>query len=150
MLGNPMEQGVDFFSVFLVKDMFWLLIGAFFSFPPLLPEPLSIDSCMVSRLKMRFFSLWDMRFPTFCIKFSKFPKFSKMSKNVKFGFLLSRWVQRYPFSGVLWGKMLTHLWSAHSCTVQLEQGHLIVLFILTSLRIPRIFTIFYIHKSGVF
>ena len=103
-----------FFSVFLVKDMFWLSIGAFFSFPPLLPEPLSIDSCMVSRLKMRFFSLCDKRFPTFCIKFSKFSKFSK---NVKFGFLLSRRVQRYPLSGVLWGKMLTHLWSAHSCTV---------------------------------
>ena len=107
-----------FFSGFLVKDMFWQSIGAFFSFPPLAPEPLSIDSCMVSRLKMRFFSLYDMRFPTFCIKFSKFPKFSKFSKNVKFGFLLSRRVQRYPLSGVLWGKMLTHLWSAHSCTVK--------------------------------
>ena len=55
----------NFFSVFLVKDMFWLSIGAFFSFPPLALEPLSIDSCMVSRLKMRFFSLCDKRFPTF-------------------------------------------------------------------------------------
>ena len=40
-----------------------------------------------------------------------------MSKNVKFGLLLSRWAQWYPLSGVLDGKMLTHLWSAYSCTV---------------------------------
>ena len=93
----------------------------FFSSAPLLTKPPIRNMCEVSQQKMRFFSLHDMRFPTFCMKFSNFPKFSKFSKNVKFGFLLSRRVQRYPLSGVLWGKMLTHLWSAHSCTVHPHQ-----------------------------
>ena len=117
-LDSAGARGADCFLVSLPRLTIWPSNDVIFSPAPLAPQPLSIDSCRVSWLKMRFFTLCYKRFPTFCIKFSKFSKFSKMSKNVKFGLLLSRRVQWYPLSGVLWGKMLTHLWSAHSCTVQ--------------------------------